>query len=263
MNNYSLLIIGEEPEKRLKLLQAGDEITLPLECLTFVDMEEEFRQQYETQNFKLMGIDKPFKYLYDTFDDFMKGFCGWNGPNELNGKYGIWKNPKARFRSFCIGGACHYAGELRLKPDITPLWAERQGYDIRNRPITPFDVSRAFKWQIDFEFMRQERLGLFRTKYDNPRLSGIQLANPDLQLGKLICDPHKDESFWNYIGRCYVPWCTSVFIDSNDKWHQCPSVLNLTKEWASEFDELVSQTRPADLFTVATCHIGIEDMEKL
>jgi hypothetical protein len=66
----------------------------PKQYLKFVDVEDEHREEYETEA----------KEEYNTFEEYMASYHGYDKRDPDTGKYGYWENPNAKWDCWTVGG---------------------------------------------------------------------------------------------------------------------------------------------------------------
>lgn len=140
---FSVAVISKTPEDVARLMapfQENNLGTCPAEYLRFIDVEDQYRQRYESEgttmvklpddsmclsvderfrvkdplsfeNYRVPAeyeqIEMAFKDVYPTFDLFMERYAEI-GRGE-NGRYGYTGNPNAKWEAWEIGGRYRYA----------------------------------------------------------------------------------------------------------------------------------------------------------
>ena len=61
----------------------------------------------------LIKEERPFKVMFETFEQFCEGWHGRKGRDEETGKYGYWENPNAKWDWYQLGG--RWTGFFKLK----------------------------------------------------------------------------------------------------------------------------------------------------
>lgn len=184
MSHFTVLVIGRNPEEQLAPFNE-DYSQLPKESLTFVDQEEEFRKEYENEGSMMVNVDGKYVYPWDeqfrnpgsfgtgsdthtvpphlekehvphksrfaTFEEFCSQYNSAERDEET-GHYGYWKNEKAKWDWYQLGG--RWAGFFKLKPGQTGNLGDYGTFD--NAP-KDFTADQAFKFSIDFQGMRDEK----------------------------------------------------------------------------------------------------------
>jgi hypothetical protein len=153
MSHFSVLIPAQDEQELEDVLapyQQNNMGTCGQEFLEFYDTEDEYRQEYESGSCKMLKapdgslkhpcdeqfrnpagprarpqfitpegyeeVEMPLVELYLTFDEYLKGYVGHDGPDPKTGRYGYWENPNARWDCWTVGG--RYTSILR--PDYDP-----------------------------------------------------------------------------------------------------------------------------------------------
>jgi hypothetical protein len=96
MSHFTVLVIGENPEKQLAPFQENNMGDCPKEFLEFNDIEEEYRKQYAEE-------DAETKESHPTFENYIEDYCGYS-KDESTGRYGYFENPNAKWDWFQLGG---------------------------------------------------------------------------------------------------------------------------------------------------------------
>jgi hypothetical protein len=178
-----VLVIGNDPESQLAPFQENNEGTCPEEYLEFHDTETEEREKYETgkvekvvmpdgrllnpwdDEFRVEGSiglggdthkvpkelkkrNVPFTEIYETFEEYMKDWCGEQERDSKMGKYGYWENSNAKWDWYELGG--RWCGFFKLKSPNMKKNVGKSGV-FGNEPR--HDSDQAYKRQIDFEGM--------------------------------------------------------------------------------------------------------------
>lgn len=148
MAHISVLVIGNDPEAQLAPFELEPAEGSPY--LVFMDMEEEWRRQYETEGeervimpdgtavspwhqvFRIPGTQGvgsdthqvpasletrkiPYKELYATFDDFARACHDFEPIERYEGRYGFYKNPYGKWEWYSLGGRWARAFFTHLK----------------------------------------------------------------------------------------------------------------------------------------------------
>lgn len=66
----------------------------PKKYMEFVDTEDEHRKEYETD----------FNKEYNTFEEYMRDYHGYDARDPEKGRYGYWENPNAKWDWWQTGG---------------------------------------------------------------------------------------------------------------------------------------------------------------
>lgn len=147
MSHFTVLVIGDNPEQQLKPFQENNMGDCPKEYLKFNSVEEEYREEYETdtvtkvvmpdgrllnkwdEEFRVKGSfglgtgthevpvhleqkEVKFTEIYPSFDEYITDWYGYEKDQET-GLYGYWENPNAKWDWYSLGG--RWSGMIKLK----------------------------------------------------------------------------------------------------------------------------------------------------
>lgn len=93
MSHFTVLVVGENPEDQLAPFQESNMDDCPEEYLEFFDVTEKYQKQYQEM-----------KQDYPSFDTFMSDYAGYDAVDPKTLKYGYWKNPRAKWDWYLLGG---------------------------------------------------------------------------------------------------------------------------------------------------------------
>lgn len=200
MSHFTVLVIGDDPEKQLAPYQENNMGDCPKEYLKFFSVEEEYRKEYEEDKMECVRypdgklIDKyskkakqfwkrngigistadefilpegyeltevPFKEFYPTFDNFIQDWAGYKDKDEETGEYGYWENPNRKWDWNQLGG--RWAGFLKLKEGAK---GELGRSGVFGNEAKEGWVDQARKKDIDFEGMMKEAAEEAAEEYD-------------------------------------------------------------------------------------------------
>jgi hypothetical protein len=180
MSHFTVLILDDDYEKALEPFDENAEVE-------FKDVEEEYREKYETGTVEMVrlangelkytwdddfknpdykfGLDGdvpkhiypadsvkeeiPFKEKYPEFGDYLEDWhgCSYDEDQEC---YGYWHNPQAKWDWYSVGG--RWTGFFPLKKDATGVLGER---GVFNTAPGKGRVDRLRIKDIDFDGERQ------------------------------------------------------------------------------------------------------------
>jgi hypothetical protein len=198
MSHFTVLVIGNDPEKQLAPYQENNMGDCPDEFMVFESDEEEYLSQYETDTttkvimpdgrilntwddeFRIKGTlgtgsdthkvpeyleqrEMLLKELYSTFDEYMKEWCGYKSRDEKEGKYGTWTNPNSKWDWYLLGGRC--TGFFKLKDGLEVL-GQRGEPGLMTKEAKKGTADQSLKKYIDFDLMRNESIDKAAKKYD-------------------------------------------------------------------------------------------------
>jgi hypothetical protein len=328
MSHFAVLVVGENPEDQLAPYIEQLENDESKKYFVFDDKEDEFREEFETEKVEMvqmpdgrrlhtwddefqvkgtfgMGTDThkvpdtyskvmvPLKQIYKTFDNFMKLWHGFDGPDKETGRYGYWSNPNRKWDWYELGG--RWTGFFKAKPGVI-------GTTGRPGLMTPDAESGWYdqltKEEIDFDFMRadaekkaaeqfdkvMEVIGdrkkpttwkSLLKKYGMKRIEEARKEyneNPvikDLQKAQLM--PFMDDLKTTYAGfnrKKYIQQRSDESFQTfavvyNGKWYErgemgwwgCVSNEKPKSDWNKEFTKLLSELPDDTLLSVYDCHI--------
>ena len=142
MSHFTVMVIGENPEKQLAPYQENNMGNCPEEYLYFIDKTEELKKDWE----EISEDEKAGPN--NSFESYVEG----NGykKNMAEEKYGYYENINAKWDWYVLGG--RWTGFLKLKDG-----AEGQAGEagLMTRSESPGFVDSAIKNNIDFDGMRK------------------------------------------------------------------------------------------------------------
>jgi hypothetical protein len=167
MSHYSVLVIGKDPELQLypyeELVGEEDpdpdqtpsdprlEFTVDVPAGEFEAKVREIIRQIETDSPFPADLAERYRRLLEQgrAEDILAGWFG--GQKRLNGDWGRYRNPNAKWDWFRFGG--RWAGKLLLKPGRSGVLSpESREKDAR---FSPLEVDRARFGDIDWEATRK------------------------------------------------------------------------------------------------------------
>ena len=161
MSHFSVMVFGKNIEEQLA---PYEESTKDKRFIAFVDEEDDYRKQYETESttrvvmpdgrlllpwddaFKKPGAigvgsdthgvpanlekrEVPYKETYAAFEAFMDDWCGYEQRDPEKGRYGRWTNVNAKWDWYQIGG--RWEGFFTLKRGRVPAnQAKKEDIDV-------------------------------------------------------------------------------------------------------------------------------------
>jgi hypothetical protein len=169
MSHYSVLIIGKDPELQLFPFEelGGEEDPAPgrtpsdprLEFEVLVpagEFETKAREiianlEAEDASFAPAGLADRYRRLLDRgrAEDILAGWFG--GQKRLNGDWGRYRNPNAKWDWFVFGG--RWGGRLLLKPGRSGILSIES--HVEDRKCSPLQVDRTRFGDVDWEATRK------------------------------------------------------------------------------------------------------------
>jgi hypothetical protein len=180
MSHYVLLTIGVSPNQLDEALAPFYEQTEDQTFLEFRETESEYREQYETKSVEMVRLaDGTLKYRWDedfkqgvfpkeetvfpegstlvqvqfkerfvSFEEFMLEWHGSEARDPEKGVYGYYRNPKAKWDWYVVGG--RWTGYFKLKPGAKGELGQSGVFDNKPKPGS-VDVIRKGDWDLDYE----------------------------------------------------------------------------------------------------------------
>ncbi|PPL04918.1 hypothetical protein [Parapedobacter indicus] len=216
MSHFTVMVIGNDPEKQLAPYQENNMGDCPKEYLKFNDIEAEHRETYSTDETTVFvspegetlskyqdrfrvsdGLLNGSNYvcpegwtekeilvseLYPTFEQYMSEYCGY-APSE-DGRFGYWENPNAKWDWYQLGG--RWTGHLKLKQGAVGTNGEP---GLFRRQAKPGYTDQAKLEDIDLKGMRDEARADAIGRYDRlAELFGGEIPRMDFMWETLLAD---------------------------------------------------------------------------
>lgn len=142
MSHFTVMVIGENPEKQLAPYQENNMGTCPEEYLSFIDKTEELKKDWE----EISEDEKAGPN--NSFESYVEG----NGykKNMAEEKYGYYENINAKWDWYVLGG--RWTGFLKLKDGAEGQVGEA---GLMTSSARPGFGDSAIKNNIDFDGMRK------------------------------------------------------------------------------------------------------------
>lgn len=185
MSHFTVLIIGDNPEKQLAPFQENNMGDCPKSFLKFNNVEPEYRKKYNSEKTPMVKFpdgtleskynDKfyqakseggwsqrefvlpkgaklvsiPVKKKYKTFKEYIESYGGYE-KDPIKKKYGYWENPNKKWDWYQLGG--RWTGYFKLK-EGAPISTGEGSLVYGNSAKEGYgDIARIE--EIDFEAMR-------------------------------------------------------------------------------------------------------------
>ncbi len=247
----------------------------PKELLEFCNIDEEYRQQYESggceyvfmpdgrrllpwdEEFRVDGsiglsshshevpehLEKreiPYKETFATFDDYMRDWCGYEkGPE--TGEYGYWENPNAKWDWWIAGG--RWRGQVRASEgDCAPypeyrLFGKTTWKEATDYPPGRFDRARLgdMIWDRD-EAAEKRASDQWRAWVDGEEVEGV--GKPHLFA---VSNAKRFGDRETYMLCDSTMWWRAV-VTPDGKWHEVGE-LSLFGIGSESGDEIVEWAR--------------------
>lgn len=222
----------------------------------------------------LERVQVSFWEMYDTFDKFMKEYHD-EEPDTKTGRYGFWRNPKAKWDWFQLGG--RWSGFLKLKNGQNGILGSRSLLD-----ESPDDrkgrADIALFRDIDWDSMVNRELGERARRFwilHVVKKLGEELTNEDekfmadfdpIPLEPQVFGAQYNNNIETYVAAMeltYVPWSV---IDQNGKWFEhsemgwwgmsTPNEEENKGRWnLGFFDRFLKDLPPETTISIVDCHI--------
>lgn len=142
MSHFTVMVIGENPEKQLAPYQENNMGNCPEEYLYFIDKTEELKKDWE----EISEDEKAGPN--NSFESYVEGNGYKKHPDEE--RYGFYENLNAKWDWYVLGG--RWTGFLKLKDGAEGQVGEA---GLMTSSARPGFVDSAIKNDIDFDGMRK------------------------------------------------------------------------------------------------------------
>ena len=140
MSHFTVMVIGEDPEKQLAPYQENNMGDCPEEYIRFIDETDSLKEQWD-------NLSEGETAEYCDFENFAKD----HGYKENNGRFGYYENPNAKWDWYVLGG--RWTGFIKLKEGAVGSIG-RAG--VFTNPAEEGTADSALKRDIDFFGMRKD-----------------------------------------------------------------------------------------------------------
>ncbi len=144
MSHFTVMVIGEDPEKQLAPYQENNMGDCPEEFLSFNDHTDEVLKDWAEADDET--IDK-----YGNVEKYAEEYHGYKKDPET-GKYGYWVNKNAKWDWYQLGG--RWTGFFKVKEGANFFLTGKSG--LLTPPAEKGYADAIRKKDIDFESMRRE-----------------------------------------------------------------------------------------------------------
>lgn len=293
MSHFAVLVIGEDVDSQLAPYQENNTGNCPQEYLEFNDVEDEERLRYENEGtemvlvggkyvypwdeqFRVPGtfgtgggthtvpaplkeVKVPFKEMFKTFEDFMRDWSGYKGPDEKTGRYGYWENPNAKWDFYRVGG--RYAGRLVVRPgvDFNPV---KRDWDSSPLPNHTRATDEARVGDLDIAAMVEERRK--QAEYWWAKMEESIKKNPGHEKSERYFlgipeNATRDEFIKDYASKPI----SALAVVKDGKWYEKGEmgwwgIIHNEKDdgaWDRELQSLIKDLPADTLLTFVDCHI--------
>lgn len=251
----------------------------PRKYLEFVSVEEEYREQYETESttkiktpdgrllwpwdeeFRVSGTfgtgtdthkvpegmgyeEKEIKLseLYPTFAAFMEDFAGYESPDPETGKYGYWENPNAKWDWWQVGGRA------------SNWFKTKDGQSVNDCQVKDLDLSPD-------EEARKKALRFWEIVVEGAELLPGEEKPFNRYKPSYYLDQYGDKETYAADKASPAPW---AFITPDGTWHEkgamgwfacSDATQDSRKTFREEWDAAIAAASPEDWVVIVDCHI--------
>lgn len=290
--HFTVGVFLKEGENLDKALIPYEEDALP-EYLEFKSIEEECRNEYEIgteervimpdgrllrkwdEEFRKQGeigfgtntheVPKeleikefPFKELYSSFEEFMLKWYGYEGRDDVKGKYGYWHNPDAKWDWYELGG--RWRGMLLVKEDA-PSSIGTPGVfgDNLSAKYTP----KGYKWvdmakvkDIEWELMIKLAKEEAEKRWDKVMANTANADGNKRTREYFLNDIRINDTKNSYVKR-HSGFVTYAVLTSDGDWYEKDwGNEEKQKEWNKKyFDRFIKDADPELFLAIVDCHI--------
>lgn len=280
MTHFAVAVISDGTKTDEQLLAPYQENNMddcPKSFLKFTEIEEEYREKYETEGCtyvfmpdgrRLLPWDEefrkpgeigfgsnthavpghleqreiPYKETFSTFEDFMREWCN-EEKDSKTGKYGYWENPNDKWDWYQLGG--RYRGDLKASCGELgdPSWCNEDEAVPEGRfdkaRIADIDFSRDDEqYQRSIEYWNSDSIWLNKEEWGN---DAEYYANVMSTFGfRAVITP---DGAWHEVGE--TGWF-GIYHESNEEF----------VSWIMSFyDRFIAPLDPECTLAVYDCHI--------
>jgi virulence-associated protein VapD len=285
--HFRVLVVGDNPDEQLLRYRACDEPKdVPEGWLEFIEVEEEYRKRYKKMTAGKGALRRllrrvrsalPYGRKYDkgaypTFDDYMRGF----EKNEKTGKYGYWRNPRAKCDYYL-----HGEGFFKLKATAEGLSPHREEH-IQDEYEDEGYTDQCRIKDIDIEGMKREARERANAQYDDYEAAvrestflsfekALYLSGGDVTQATRI---YQDQPSLKPVVNYYIPEenpfecgreeyvrrnetnaLTTFAVLKEEKWYERVNwKATFDPEWTETFYRLFDSLGPDTLVSIYDCH---------
>lgn len=240
MSHFLVVVIGKDPESVDDQLAPFAEQDFDLQYGEFMDREDEFRETYstgevcavkgETGGYRISyekedtpGVER-IKYteMFESFEVFMAHIYSMDETDKVNGRYGVWVNPNAKWDWYQEGG--RWDGFFKSihntecnKP--VGLLQRLAGYTRPTGRVNQLQVK-----ELDIEGMQQEAIVAANAEYDE--IEKI-LRGRELPSWKTYAEQYPDD-----------------LKEARNQYHNDPRVKDLAKIGVYSFTDIAEEYGP-------------------
>lgn len=261
MSHYTVLVIGENFEEQLwpfwELDLSDEELKNDLRAeftgnIKQEELEEKFKEFLEKEKNYL----EENKIEYASATEWVRDWFGYQFNAEL-GSWGSYKNPKAKWDWYTVGG--RWSGFFTLKNGAEGKLGDPGLYGREEEDEAPNKADQARKGDIDWQAMIVEQVERAKKVWEEVMSRGDEIPSPMRHLIYGITD---DDSLESYLAkRQKFPSTFAVLKDG--KWYERGEmgwwgITTNEKDssvWDDEFKKLIEDLPDDTLLTLVDCHI--------
>lgn len=234
---------GEELKRLLAPYQENNMGDCPKEYLKFYSVEQEHREQYETDTIPHKGEEIAASVLYPTFEEYMEEYAGYTKDTE-KGEYGYWENPNARWDWWQIGG--RYSNWFKTKSGLSADYCQIGELDLS---LDQKEYQRAIRfWEINVEgapLQPDENEDDFFNFYNPEYLRKQYGTKEEYATSQADCAP------WAFVTFDGV-WCEQ---GKMGWWTANDATRDSRTAFREAFHKTLQAAAPTDYIVLVDCHI--------
>jgi hypothetical protein len=255
--HFLVFVISATPDEQLAPFQENNSGTCPEEYLEFFDVEEDYREKYQSEILFEPENEvhhlKPMREVFPTFDAYMAEVYG--PKDERIGRYGDWFNPDAEYDWYVFGG--RWIGHLILKPGRTGKLGTPA---LMRSAVTSSDrADQARKGDIDFLAMGRESCARLLTGLDEMLRAGKSFNDWAKQRCGIPDTITTREKLSDYALRRSQA-CAPAAVVFNGEWFGPWWIKDelteaAAEKWDAWYSALLASLPNDTLLTVVDCHM--------
>lgn len=267
MSHFTVLVIGQEPEKQLQPYHEYECTGIEDEYVKFVPAKEDLKSEFEENKTK-----------YSSIEQYAREYYGYH---EQDGVFGRVTNPNAKWDWYLLGG--RWTGFFKLNSGLIGKTGKP---GILTQSADFGFADQAFKSEIDFKGMIEKSANEASERYDkameklahlpeNETWVTVRLRIKDIDLARLFY--HSQErcktDIWDvdqyliskidFIQNAKDNALSTFAVVKDGKWYEKGKMgwwANVTNEkdrmdWNKEFNEILQALPGNTLLSLFDCHI--------
>ncbi len=214
MSHFTVMVIGDNPEEQLAPYQENNMGNCPQEYLSFNDMTESLKSDWESEDEEIK------QECNNDFNQYASVYQGYK--KQEDGRYGYWENSNAKWDWYSLGG--RWSGYFKMKPGAEGSTGEP---GLLTPPAQAGYADAALKSEIDFAAMMDEASKTAGEKWD--------LVHSIIE----GCEPAQS---WDHIREQMFP---GQIEKARNFYHGQPAIKALS-EWNSKNNHKLFGSNPED-----------------